>query len=116
MKDVSKGSKEKMKEAEAEIILKQLGTNEVMILLDEKGKQYTSNEFAGFLQKKMNSGFKSVCFVIGGAYGFSNTLYNKAVGKIALSKMTFTHEMARLFFIEQTYRAMTILKGEKYHH
>ena len=86
------------------------------ILLDEKGTALRSIEFSQFLQKKMNSGLKQIVLVIGGPYGFSMSIYKKAHGKIALSKMTFSHQMIRLFVVEQLYRAFTILKNEPYHH
>jgi 23S rRNA (pseudouridine1915-N3)-methyltransferase len=85
-------------------------------LFDEKGKTYTSREFAGFLNKKMVSGLKELVFVIGGPYGFSDEVYQKAGSKISLSRMTFSHQLARLLCMEQLYRAFTILKGEPYHH
>jgi 23S rRNA (pseudouridine1915-N3)-methyltransferase len=84
--------------------------------LDDKGKHFTSIEFSEYLQKKMNTGLKQLVFVIGGPYGFSEQVYKKANGKISLSKMTFSHQMIRLFFIEQLYRGFTILKNEPYHH
>ena len=86
------------------------------MLLDEKGKEYRSLDFANFLQKKMNSGIKKLVLVIGGPYGFSEAVYKKATGKISLSKMTFSHQMIRLFVVEQLYRGFTILKNEPYHH
>ncbi|KKK65031.1 hypothetical protein LCGC14_2978230, partial [marine sediment metagenome] len=86
------------------------------VLLDEKGKEYTSMGFSNYLQKKMNSGIKTLVFVIGGPYGFSREVYDKAQGKVALSKMTFSHQMIRLFMVEQLYRGFTILKNEPYHH
>jgi len=104
------------KEAEGDMILKKLSKNDHVILLDENGKQYSSVEFSGFLQKKMNAGFKNLVFIIGGPYGFSETIYKRAQGKVSLSKMTFSHQMVRLFFVEQLYRGFTILRGEKYHH
>ena len=104
------------KEKEGEAILKRIAPTDILILLDEKGKQYTSLEFSDYLQKKMNSGVKQLVFVIGGPYGFSATVYGKAQGKISLSKMTFSHQMIRLFVVEQFYRAFTILKNEPYHH
>jgi len=85
-------------------------------LLDEKGKEFRSLDFANFLQKKMNSGIKQLVLVVGGPYGFSETVYKKAMGKISLSKMTFSHQMIRLFIVEQLYRGFTILKNEPYHH
>ncbi len=104
------------KEKEGELILKKLLPADVLILLDERGKSYSSLEFADFLQKKMNSGLKQLVFVVGGPYGFSETVYARANGKISLSKMTLSHQMIRPFLIEQVYRAMTILRNEPYHH
>lgn len=109
-------SEEQQKEKEGELILKRLAPTDVLLLFDEKGKQYSSLEFSSFLQKKMNAGIKQLVFVIGGPYGFSNAVYSKASGKISLSKMTFSHQMVRLFITEQLYRAFTILKNEPYHH
>ncbi|SHK28946.1 23S rRNA (pseudouridine1915-N3)-methyltransferase [Maribacter aquivivus] len=109
-------SEDQQKDKEGELILKRLAPTDVLILFDEKGKQYTSVEFSTFLQKKMNSGIKQLVFLIGGPYGFSNEIYSKASGKISLSKMTFSHQMVRLFITEQIYRAYTILKNEPYHH
>lgn len=104
------------KQAEGEEILKRTSTADVIILLDEKGKTYTSEGFSEFLQKKMNSGLKNLIFVIGGPYGFSEEVYTRANGKLSLSTMTFSHQMVRLFFIEQLYRGFTILRNEPYHH
>jgi 23S rRNA (pseudouridine1915-N3)-methyltransferase len=104
------------KQAEGNEILKRTATADVLILLDEKGKTYTSEGFAQFLQKKMNSGLKNLIFVIGGPYGFSDAVYNRANGKVSLSSMTFSHQMVRLFFVEQLYRGFTILRNEPYHH
>ena len=87
-----------------------------LILLDENGKTFSSVAFADELQKKMNSGIKTLVFVVGGPYGFRDEVYKKASGKISLSLMTFSHQMVRLFFIEQLYRGFTILRGEPYHH
>ncbi len=109
-------SQEQQKNKEGELILKKLVSTDVLILLDENGKQFNSVEFSGYLQKKMNSGIKQLVFVIGGPYGFSDTVYKTASGKISLSKMTFSHQMVRLFVVEQVYRAFTILKNEPYHH
>jgi len=109
-------SEKQQKEKEGEQILKKLNTAEVLVLLDEKGKQFSSVLFSEYLQKKMNSGIKQLVFVIGGPYGFSEEVYQKAQGKISLSAMTFSHQMVRLFFVEQLYRAFTILKNEPYHH
>ena len=104
------------KQAEGEEILKRTNTADILILLDEKGKTYSSEGFAQFLQKKMNSGLKNLIFVIGGPYGFSDAVYTRANGKVSLSSMTFSHQMVRLFFIEQLYRGFTILRNEPYHH
>lgn len=104
------------KEKEGELILKKLQPSDDLILLDERGKTYSSPEFSDFLQKKMNSGLKQLIFVIGGPYGFSEAVYARANGKISLSKMTFSHQMIRPFFAEQLYRAFTILSNEPYHH
>lgn len=104
------------KEKEGELILKKLLPSDDLLLLDERGKSYTSLEFSDFLQKKMNSGLRQLVLVIGGPYGFSEEVYARANGKISLSKMTFSHQMIRPFLIEQVYRAMTILRNEPYHH
>lgn len=109
-------SEAQQKEKEGELILGQLQPTDTLILLDENGKQYTSMDFAQFLQKKMNSGIKNLVLVIGGPYGFSDAVYAKCSGKISLSKMTFSHQMVRLFIIEQLYRGFTILRNEPYHH
>ena len=104
------------KEKEGELILKKIQTSDELILLDERGKTFSSIEFSEFLQKKMNSGLKQLVLVIGGPYGFSGEVYSRANGKISLSKMTFSHQMIRPFLIEQLYRAFTILRNEPYHH
>ena len=101
---------------EGELILSKINTSDVMVLLDENGKQMDSISFASYLQKYMNSGIKRLVFVIGGPYGFSREVYSKSQGKLSLSKMTFSHQMVRLFFIEQLYRGFTILRNEPYHH
>lgn len=109
-------SESQQKEKEGELILSKTQNSDVLILLDENGKQMDSVTFANYLQKHMNSGIKTLVFVIGGPYGFSDALYKRANGKLSLSKMTFSHQMVRLFFIEQLYRGFTILKNEPYHH
>ena len=109
-------SEAQQKEKEGELILSQLQPTDTLILLDEKGKQYSSLEFADYLQKKMNSGLKNLVLAIGGPYGFSDAVYAKCNGKISLSKMTFSHQMVRLFLVEQLYRGFTILRNEPYHH
>ena len=109
-------SVEKQKESEGEQILSRIQTSDYVVLLDERGKEYNSIEFSSFLEKQMVSGRKRLVFVVGGPYGFSEAVYARANGKVSLSRMTFNHEMVRLFFTEQVYRAMTILRGEPYHH
>ncbi|MCK0159865.1 23S rRNA (pseudouridine(1915)-N(3))-methyltransferase RlmH [Allomuricauda sp. F6463D] len=109
-------SEAQQKDKEGELILAQLKPTDTLILLDEKGKQYTSVDFAQFLQKKMNGGTKNLVLAIGGPYGFSDAVYAKSSGKISLSKMTFSHQMVRLFIVEQIYRGYTILRNEPYHH
>ena len=104
------------KQKEGELILKDIENSDFLVLLDEQGKQYTSMNFSEFLQKRMNTGLKRLIFVVGGPYGFSEELYKRANSKVSLSKMTFSHQMVRLFFVEQLYRAFTILKNEPYHH
>jgi len=116
LKKVKNLSEDQQKQKEGELILAKITTTDVLILLDENGKQYDSVQFANYLQKHMNSGIKQLVFVIGGPYGFSPEVYNKAQGKVSLSKMTFSHQMVRLFMIEQLYRGFTILKNEPYHH
>ena len=116
IKNVKNLSEKQQKEKEGELILKQLQPTDELILLDEKGKDFRSLEFAKYLQKKMNSGIKQLVIVIGGPYGFSEEVYKKSNGKISLSKMTFSHQMIRLFVVEQLYRGFTILKNEPYHH
>jgi len=105
-----------VKTAEGKEFLAKIENTDEVFLLDEKGKEFTSEGFADFLQKRFNSGGKNLVFIIGGAYGFSDEIYSRANGKIALSKMTFSHQMVRMIFFEQVYRALTILKGEPYHH
>ena len=109
-------SEQVQKEKEGEMILKKLQNSDELVLLDENGKQFSSIDFSDYVQKKMNSGLKQLVFVIGGPYGFSDAVYQRANGKISLSKMTFSHQMVRVFFVEQLYRAFTILRNEPYHH
>ena len=109
-------SEKQQKIAEGNEILKRIQKSDTLILLDENGKTFNSVQFSEFLQKKMNSGLKNLIFIIGGPYGFSDEIYQRANGKISLSTMTFSHQMVRLFFIEQLYRGFTILKNEPYHH
>jgi 23S rRNA (pseudouridine1915-N3)-methyltransferase len=109
-------SEAEIKEKEGELILSKLETSDYLVLLDEKGKEYNSVGYSQFLQKQLNSGVKRVVFVVGGAYGFSELVYKRSNQKIALSKMTFSHQMVRMIFKEQLYRGFTILKNEPYHH
>ena len=109
-------SEEQQKIKEGELILSYVEPSYHLILLDERGKEYTSIAFADELQKKMNTGIKQLTFVIGGPYGFSQAIYQRANSKLSLSKLTFSHQMIRLFFVEQLYRAFTILRNEPYHH
>ena len=116
IKNVKNLSESQQKEKEGELILSKIGVTDQLILLDENGKNFSSVGFSEELQRKMNSGIKTLVFVIGGPYGFSDFVYGKAHAKISLSPMTFSHQMVRLFFIEQLYRGFTILKNEPYHH
>lgn len=116
LKKVKHLSEAQQKEKEGELILAKTIPSDLLILLDEYGMSYDSVAFSDYLQKYMNSGVKQLIFVIGGPYGFSDPVYKRANGKLALSKMTFSHQMVRLFFIEQLYRGFTILKNEPYHH
>ena len=116
VKKAKKLTEDELKKKEGALIINQLKPTDVLILLDENGTQMDSVRFSLYLQKYMNSGVKRLVFVIGGSYGFSKEIYHKAQGKLALSKMTFSHQMVRLFFIEQLYRGFTILKNEPYHH
>jgi 23S rRNA (pseudouridine1915-N3)-methyltransferase len=116
IKNVKNLSESEQKTKEGQLILDKLSPTDQLILLDENGKEFNSVGFSDFLQKKMNSGIKTLVFVIGGPYGFSEEVYQKAQGKVALSQMTFSHQMVRLFVIEQIYRGFTILNNEPYHH
>lgn len=116
LKNTKSLSETLQKEKEGELILKKLTPSDQLILMDERGKSYSSVDFSEFLQKKMNSGLKQLVFVIGGPYGFSQEVYSRSDGKISMSKMTFSHQMIRPFFIEQLYRGFTILRNEPYHH
>ena len=114
--EAGKGNETEIRKKESENILKRAGEKDFLILLDEKGKEFTSVEFAKILIHHQNIATKNLVFVIGGAYGFSEDVYKRANLKIALSKMTFPHQLVRIIFLEQLYRAFTIVKGEKYHH
>ena len=116
LKNVSALSKDQIKTREGELILKNVRPTDDLILMDERGKQYTSVELARVLQDKISYIGKDIVFVIGGAYGFSEAVYSRADSKISLSKMTFSHQMVRAIFAEQIYRAFTIMRGEPYHH
>lgn len=116
VKNAAALSKEELKIREGQLFMGKMSEGDQVVLLDEKGKMYGSTEFSEFLQARMNGGTKQLVFLIGGAYGFSDELHQRAQFKLSLSKMTLTHQMVRLFFTEQLYRAHTILKGEKYHH
>ena len=116
MKNVSALSREQIKAKEGELILKNVKPVDNIVLLDERGKEYSSVEFAKVLQDKINYEGKDIVFVIGGAYGFSEDVYRRANSRMSLSRMTFSHQMVRAIFAEQLYRAFTIIKGEPYHH
>lgn len=116
IKNTKKLTSDQQKDAEGKIMLESLKVGDYVVLLDEKGKEFTSIQFSDYLQRKMNSGLRRLVFIIGGPYGFSQDVYNRADEKISMSQMTFSHEMIRLFFTEQVYRAMTIIRGEPYHH
>lgn len=116
LKNTKNLSVEQQKTKEGKLILEKMTPSDYLVLLDENGKQYSSEAFSEFIQKRLNSGMKQLIFVVGGPYGFSEEVYTRAQAKLSLSKMTFSHQMVRLFFVEQLYRAFTILKNEPYHH
>ena len=116
LKNAKNLSEEQQKNKEGELLLEQISGGDVLFLLDEKGKEFDSIAFSKFFQQHMNNSVKHLIFAVGGPYGFSDQVYKRATGKISLSKMTFSHQMVRLFFVEQMYRAFTILKNEPYHH
>lgn len=116
LKNTKSLSECQQKTLEGEAILAALDASDQVVLLDDKGKDFTSMQFADYMQRNMASGAKRLIFVVGGPYGFSDAVYARANGKVSLSKMTFSHQMVRLIFVEQLYRAMTILRGEPYHH
>jgi 23S rRNA (pseudouridine1915-N3)-methyltransferase len=116
LKNAKKLTVDQIKVQEGKEILQKIDNGDTVVLLDENGKQLGSVQFAEFLQQRFNAGGKSLVFIVGGAYGFSDELYGRAQFKISLSKMTFSHQMVRMIFFEQLYRAMTIIKGEPYHH
>lgn len=116
IKNIKKLSQKMQKQKEGEVILNRLRPNDYVVLLDEGGLIFCSNEFAQYMEKKKNNVAKRIVFIVGGPYGFSDAVKTRANEKISLSKMTFTHQMVRLVFVEQLYRAMTILNNEPYHH
>src|SRR5262249_5393763 len=116
LKPPKEAETEQQLKKEAILIKQKLTADDYIVLLDDKGKQHTSPEMAQWINGHMNAGRKSVCFIIGGAYGFADDIYKLSQEKISLSKMTLPHQLAKLLFTEQLYRAFTIIKGEKYHH
>ncbi len=116
VKNAKSLSEDQLKSKEGELLLASLSEGEELFLFDERGATFSSQEFSVFLEKKMLSSLKSLVFVVGGAYGFSQEVYGRAAGTISLSRMTFSHQMVRVLIVEQLYRAFTILKGEPYHH
>lgn len=116
LKNAKNLSEEQQKEREADILFERMQAGDVLVLLDEKGREFTSREFSQFLEQKMQTVSKRLVLLVGGPYGFSPRVYEAAQGKISLSKMTFSHQMVRLFLVEQVYRAFTIMRGEPYHH
>jgi len=116
IKNAKNLSESELMKKEGELILKKIQNSDHLVLLDDKGKDFTSTKFAQKLQQWMLSGKKRIVFVVGGAYGFSEEIYKRENEKLSLSKMTFSHQMVRLFFVEQIYRAFTILNNEPYHH
>ncbi len=115
-KNLRQRTQSEQKRGEADLILKELKDSDYVVVLDEKGKEISSEEFALFIQKQQLNSSKRLVFIVGGPFGFDQKIYDKANFKLSLSSMTFSHQMVRLFFLEQLYRAFTILKGEKYHH
>ncbi|MCK5775540.1 MAG: 23S rRNA (pseudouridine(1915)-N(3))-methyltransferase RlmH [Bacteroidales bacterium] len=116
LKNAKKMSEAEIKQKEGGLILNKISAADHIVLLDEKGKEYTSVLFSSFIKKKMIHGMKSLVFIIGGAYGFSDAVYQRANSKLALSQMTFSHQLIRLIFLEQLYRSFTIINNEPYHH
>ena len=116
LKNVSSLSRDQIRTAEGKLILKNLRDSDEVVLLDEHGREFRSVEFASMLEKRLSASSRDLVFVIGGAYGFSTEGYERASSKISLSKMTFSHQMVRTIFVEQLYRAFTIIRGESYHH
>ena len=115
-KTIRQRTQNEQKQEEAKLIMGHISQDDFLIILDEKGKEYTSVDFSAVIAQKQNSSVKRLIFLIGGPFGFSEVIYKRSNLKLSLSQMTFSHQMVRLFFVEQLYRAFTILKGEKYHH
>jgi 23S rRNA (pseudouridine1915-N3)-methyltransferase len=116
LKNAAKLTEEIQRSKEGELLLKELSPADILVLLDERGKEFDSPGLAKFMQQQMNNSVRRLVFVVGGPFGFSEEVKKRANMKLSLSKLTFSHQMVRLFFTEQLYRAMTILKGERYHH
>ncbi len=116
LKNAKKMSEAEIKQKEGDLILNKISASDHIVLLDEKGKEYTSVLFSSFIKKKMLHGMKTLVFIIGGSYGFSDAVYQRAQSKLALSQMTFSHQLIRLIFLEQLYRSFTIINNEPYHH
>ena len=116
IKNAKSLTEEQLKTEEVKLFLSKIENSDYCVLLDENGKNYTSEEFANFFNSKMTSNIKNLVFIVGGAFGFSEQMYQRANHKLSLSSMTFSHQMVRLIFMEQLYRAFTMLKGEPYHH
>lgn len=116
IRNTRKMTETQQKEAEGKSLLDNLSPSDFVVLLDEHGREYTSPDFASWLEKRMAAGYKRIIFIVGGPYGFSPEVYKRADAKLSLSLMTFPHELIRLLFVEQLYRAFTILRGEPYHH
>ena len=116
LKNTKNLTEDNQKQKEGELILKYLQPEDEVVLLDDKGSEFTSKQFASYIEKKSASGLKRLVFVVGGPYGFSQEVYQRANDKVSLSRMTFSHQMVRLVFTEQLYLAMTIIRGEPYHH
>ncbi|MEM1325451.1 MAG: 23S rRNA (pseudouridine(1915)-N(3))-methyltransferase RlmH [Bacteroidota bacterium] len=116
VKRSKKSSPSYVKEAESKLILSKLQSGDALVLLDERGRTFSSTDFAQYMEQQLYQSHRRLIFLIGGAYGFSDEVYKRAIQKISLSKMTFSHQMVRLIFLEQLYRAMSILNNEPYHH
>jgi 23S rRNA (pseudouridine1915-N3)-methyltransferase len=115
LKNAKNLNAQQFKAKEADLIMKHINNDDFVVLLDEKGAEYTSEKFANYLQKHMNAGLRNLVFIVGGPYGFDEQIYKRSNFKVSLSQMTFSHQMIRLFFLEQIYRAFTILRNEPYH-